>query len=114
MSFPPALLGSILGDELDQAKIDKPVLMLYDDQITRCAALLADECREPLIGSRLILQKEEQRRRCRSSPPAFGNHFQLTACQLFQPVERNATVIFRVLMKRVTEGCGQMEIPAVC
>jgi AraC family transcriptional regulator len=53
MSFPPALLGSILGDELDHAKIDKPVLMLYDDQITRCAALLADECREPLIGSRL-------------------------------------------------------------
>src|SRR5579862_2029061 len=52
MSFPPALLGSILGDELDQAKIDKPVLMLYDDQITRCAALLADECREPLIGGR--------------------------------------------------------------
>jgi AraC family transcriptional regulator len=53
MSFPPALLGSLLGDELDHAKIDKPVLMLYDDQITRCAALLADECREPLIGSRL-------------------------------------------------------------
>jgi AraC family transcriptional regulator len=53
MSFPPALLGSIFGDELDHAKIDKPVLMLYDDQITRCAALLADECREPLIGSRL-------------------------------------------------------------
>jgi hypothetical protein len=45
MSFSPALLGSILGDELDRAKADRPVLMLYDDQI------LADECREPLVGS---------------------------------------------------------------
>src|SRR5262249_41351273 len=53
MSFPPKLLESILGGELDQAKIDQPVLMLYDDQITRCAALLADECREPLLGGRL-------------------------------------------------------------
>ena len=53
MSFPSTLLESILGDELDPAKIDRPVLMLYDDQITKCAALLADECREPLIGGRL-------------------------------------------------------------
>ena len=53
MSFAPRLLGPILGDELDSAKIDRPVLMLYDDKITRCAALLADECQEPLSGSRL-------------------------------------------------------------
>src|SRR4029077_17464645 len=50
VSFPPTLLESILGDELDSKKIDTPVLLLYDDQIARCAALLADECQEPSIG----------------------------------------------------------------
>jgi AraC family transcriptional regulator len=54
MIFTPKLLESILGDELDPAKLDKPVLMFYDNQITQCAALLADECQASLVGSRLF------------------------------------------------------------
>jgi AraC family transcriptional regulator len=53
MSFAPKLLGSILGDELDLTKTDRPVLLLYDDKVARCAALLADECQEPSSGGRL-------------------------------------------------------------
>ena len=54
MTFAPKLLESILGDELDPAKLDKPVLMLYDSQVTQCAALLADECQASPVGSRLF------------------------------------------------------------
>jgi AraC family transcriptional regulator len=53
MSFAPKLLESILGDELDLAKTDRPVLLLYDDKVARCADLLAEECRESSSGSRL-------------------------------------------------------------
>ena len=44
VSFAPRLREPILGDEVDSAKISRPVLMLYDDKITTCAALLSDEC----------------------------------------------------------------------
>lgn len=54
MAFAPKLLESILGDELDHAKLNEPVLMLYDSQITQCAALLADECQASLVGTRLF------------------------------------------------------------
>jgi AraC-like DNA-binding protein len=47
MSFAPKVLESILGDELDLAKTDTPVLLLYDDKVTKCAALLAEECQSP-------------------------------------------------------------------
>jgi len=54
MTFAPKLLESILGDELDTAKLERPVLKLYDNQIKQCATLLADECRDSLVGSRLF------------------------------------------------------------
>src|SRR4029077_20072976 len=50
MSFAPKVLESLLADELDSAKTDTPVVLLYDDKVARCAALLADECQEPLSG----------------------------------------------------------------
>jgi len=53
MSFAPKVLESILGDELDSAKTDTPVVLLYDDKVARCAVLLAEECQEPLGGDRL-------------------------------------------------------------
>ena len=53
MSFDSKLLGSILGDELDLAKAETPILLLYDDKVARCAALLAEECQEPSSGGRL-------------------------------------------------------------
>jgi AraC family transcriptional regulator len=53
MSFASKVLESILGDELDLAKTDRPVLLLYDDNLARLAALLADECQEPSSGGRL-------------------------------------------------------------
>ena len=54
MTFAPKLLESILGDELEPAKLDKPFLMLYDSQVTQCATLLADECQASIVGSRLF------------------------------------------------------------
>jgi AraC family transcriptional regulator len=53
MSFAPKLLESILGDELDSAKTSRPVLLLYDEKVARCADLLAEECQEPSSGGRL-------------------------------------------------------------
>jgi len=53
MSFAPKLLESILGDELDSAKTNRPVLLLYDEKVARCADLLAEECQEPSSGGRL-------------------------------------------------------------
>jgi AraC-like DNA-binding protein len=53
MSFAPKLLESILGDELDSAKTDRPVLLLYDDKVARCADLLAEECQAPSSSGRL-------------------------------------------------------------
>jgi AraC family transcriptional regulator len=53
MSVAPKVLESILGDELDSAKTDTPVLLLYDDKVTRCAALLADECHQVSSAGRL-------------------------------------------------------------
>ena len=53
MSFAAKVLESILGDELDLAKTDTPVLLLYDEKIARCAELLAEECQEPSNGGTL-------------------------------------------------------------
>src|ERR1700740_2510435 len=53
MSVAPKVLESILGDELDSAKTDTPILLLYDDKVTRCAALLADECHQVSSAGRL-------------------------------------------------------------
>ena len=53
MSFAPNVPESILGDDLDSAKTDTPVLLLYDDKMARCAELLAEECQEPSSGGRL-------------------------------------------------------------
>jgi AraC-like DNA-binding protein len=53
MSFAPKVPESILGDDLDSAKTDTPVLLLYDDTMARCAELLAEECQEPSSGGRL-------------------------------------------------------------
>jgi AraC-like DNA-binding protein len=56
MSFAPKVPESILGDDLDSAKIDTPVLLLYDDKVARCAEFLAEECREPSSGGRLYCE----------------------------------------------------------
>jgi AraC family transcriptional regulator len=53
MSFAPKVPESILGDDLDLAKTDTPILLLYDDKVARCAELLAEECQEPSSGGRL-------------------------------------------------------------
>ena len=53
MSFAPKVPESILGDDLDSAKTDTPILLLYDDKVARCAELLAEECQEPSSGGRL-------------------------------------------------------------
>ena len=53
VSFAPKVPESILGDDLDSAKTDTPVLLLYDDKVARCAELLAEECQEPSSGGRL-------------------------------------------------------------
>jgi len=56
MSFAPKVSESILGDDLDSAKSDTPILLLYDDKVARCAELLAQECQESSSGSRLYCE----------------------------------------------------------
>jgi AraC family transcriptional regulator len=51
LSFPSALLESILGEDFDPTKAATPILALYDDRITRCANLLADEISESTGGN---------------------------------------------------------------
>jgi AraC family transcriptional regulator len=53
LSFDVGRLPEILGEELDTAKVDIPVLMLYDDRVVRCANLLAEECQPMAHGNRL-------------------------------------------------------------
>jgi AraC family transcriptional regulator len=53
MSFAPKVPESILGDDLDSAKTETPVLLLYDAKVARCAQLLAEECQGPSSGGRL-------------------------------------------------------------
>jgi AraC family transcriptional regulator len=53
MSFAPKVLESILGDDLDSAKTDTPILLLYDDKMARCAELLAEECQNLSSGGRV-------------------------------------------------------------
>jgi len=56
VSFAPKVPESILGDDLDPAKTDTPVLLLYDDKVARCAELLAEECQEPSSGDPLYCE----------------------------------------------------------
>ena len=53
MSFAPKVPESILRDDLDSATTHTPVVLLYDDKVARCAALLAEECQELSSGGRL-------------------------------------------------------------
>jgi AraC-like DNA-binding protein len=53
MSVAPSVLETILGDDLDSSKTDTPVVLLYDDKVAKCAALLADACTECSSGDRL-------------------------------------------------------------
>ena len=53
LAFDAARLPGILGEELDTAKVNVPVLILYDDRVIRCAHLLAEECQQTADGNRL-------------------------------------------------------------
>jgi AraC-like DNA-binding protein len=46
-------LSRVLGDELNHARAAAPLLMLYDERVTRCAALLAEECNRSLPENRI-------------------------------------------------------------
>ena len=62
-----------------------------------------------------VFNYEHQNRSSRSGSPAFGNHLKFTARKFFEPVWcKEAAVIVRVLVKRVTERRDQMEIAAFC
>jgi AraC family transcriptional regulator len=43
LHFHDDALPKILGDDLDYAKVTSPVLMLYNERVTKCAKLLAEE-----------------------------------------------------------------------
>jgi len=53
LAFDVARLPKILGEDLDAARVNAPILMLYDDRVIRCANLLAEECRQTTPGNRL-------------------------------------------------------------
>jgi AraC-like DNA-binding protein len=46
-------LPKILGEDLSYSKATAPILMLYDERVTNCAALLAEECISSLPENRM-------------------------------------------------------------
>src|SRR5258708_8224613 len=46
-------LPKVLGEDLSYSKATAPVLMLYDERVTKCAALLAEECISSLPENRM-------------------------------------------------------------
>jgi AraC-like DNA-binding protein len=46
-------LPTVLGEDLSYSKATAPVLMLYDERVTNCAALLAEECISSLPENRM-------------------------------------------------------------
>src|SRR5258708_7331934 len=46
-------LPKVLGEDLNYSKATAPVLMLYDERVTNCAALLAEECVSSLPENRM-------------------------------------------------------------
>jgi len=53
-------LPNILGDDLNYSKAADPLLMLYDQRVTHCASLLAEECisdlpENPMYGESLTM-----------------------------------------------------------
>jgi len=53
LHFEDDALPKILGDDLDYAKVTSPVLMLYNERVTRCAKLLAEEFTSRLGENRM-------------------------------------------------------------
>jgi len=53
LHFDVGALPEVLGDELNYARTTSPLLMLYDERVTRCAQLLADECNSNLPENRM-------------------------------------------------------------
>ena len=53
LHFDVGALPEVLGDELNYARTASPLLMLYDERVTRCAQLLADECNSNLPENRM-------------------------------------------------------------
>ena len=47
-------LPTVLGEDLNRSKATAPVLMLYDERVTSCAALLAEECISTLPENRMF------------------------------------------------------------
>jgi hypothetical protein len=48
LSFDANVPAAILGADLNFSKASTPILMLYDERVTRCAALLAEEYQSSL------------------------------------------------------------------
>jgi AraC family transcriptional regulator len=53
LHFDVGALPEVLGDELNYARTASPLLMLYDERVTRCAQLLANECNSNLPENRM-------------------------------------------------------------
>lgn len=46
-------LPTVLGEDLNYSKATGPILMLYDERVTHCASLLAEECISSLPENRM-------------------------------------------------------------
>jgi AraC family transcriptional regulator len=53
LHFDLDMLPKVLGEDLNYSKATAPVLMLYDERVTHCAALLAEECNSSLPENRM-------------------------------------------------------------
>lgn len=48
LTFDVKQLASVLGEDLDYSRLRTPIPVLYDSRVTRCAALLAEACVDPV------------------------------------------------------------------
>ena len=84
-------LPKVLGDDLNLARTASPLLMLYDDRVTRCAALLAEECNSNLPENRIYGESLTMA----LMAALFGSHE--------QPVPTNNSGLARWQLRRVLE-----------
>lgn len=54
MNFSSTVLESIVGENLEVTRIEQPALLLYNDNVAKCAAILASECQDPAGNCRLF------------------------------------------------------------
>jgi AraC-like DNA-binding protein len=90
--FDAARLGSLLGEDLDLRRLDRPRLRFHDERLLRLGALLGAECATPgemgsLYGDSLTVAMAVDLLRLSKRPPETANSPRLAAWQLRRATE---------------------------